>query len=105
MCVNVRSVNKSLLFQIDPFDLAVLSPNITINATKAVQKTAVIHGAIINASGNSSLKHSATSTVTEHHNILKLSQVTSRFSSLPVPSLPTKVSLADYHAHNIYIVF
>ena len=84
-------------FQIDPFDLAVLSPNITINATKAVQKTAVIHGAIISASGNSALKHSATSTVTEHHNILKLSQVTSRFSSLPVPSLPTKVQTIFHH--------
>ena len=35
-----------------------------------------------------SMRNSATSTASEQHNILKITQVTSRFSSLPVPSLP-----------------
>ena len=60
-----------------------------------MQKTAVIHGAIVSQSNAANQKHGATSTSTESHNILKLAQVTSRFSSLPVPSLPSKVQKVE----------
>ena len=53
-----QTLEQRLEQLIDPFDLAVLSPNITVNATKAVQKTAVIHGAIIRSSEVLSLRHS-----------------------------------------------
>ena len=42
----------------------------------------------------------ATSTTNEKHNILKLSEVTARFSMLPTPTINTKASVRQVVAKN-----
>ena len=46
-----------------------------------------------------SMRNSATSTASEQHNILKITQVTTRFSSLPVPSLPKVDKVTRYFSY------
>merc|ERR1719383_1681465 len=81
---------------IDPFDLAVLTSHIQTNSNKAIQKSSILHGALISSSGalqSSGSKQLATSTTNEKHNIIRLAEVTARFSMLPTPTINTKASV------------
>merc|ERR1712113_372671 len=80
-------IEQQIEKMIDPFDLAVLASHIQANSSKAIQKTSVLHGALIASSGFQGSKHLATSTSNEKHNILRLSEVTARFSLLPTPTI------------------
>lgn len=64
------------------------------------KKTAILHGHVISSSGFQSGKSMATSTTNEKHNILKLSEVTARFSMLPTPTINTKASVRQVVAKN-----
>merc|ERR1719454_2802810 len=82
---------------IDPFDLAVLTSHIQANSSKAIQKSSILHGSLIASSGAlqgmGSSKQLATSTTNEKHNIIRLAEVTARFSMLPTPTINTKASV------------
>ena len=84
----------------DTFDENFSFADFLIFYENGLKKTSILHGHVISSSGFQSGKSMATSTTNEKHNILKLSEVTARFSMLPTPTINTKTSVRQVVAKN-----